>query len=148
MVKGKASSNTGKSILQRSSRFSFCSRQVACADVILLNKIDLVSPDELSSIENIIRQVNPSAPLHRTIKGDIPIKTVLNLQAYSSVPHLESIVHQHDDACDHDETQPNHYEVRGVSSIAVACPPLTSIVFNRLDEWIRSVTISINPSLS
>ncbi len=40
--------------------------QIAFADVILINKTDLVSPDELSDVEARIRGINPYAKLHKT----------------------------------------------------------------------------------
>src|SRR5271167_3188349 len=40
--------------------------QIAFADVILLNKTDLVEPAELAEIEARIRGINPYARLHRT----------------------------------------------------------------------------------
>ena len=40
--------------------------QIAFADVIVLNKIDLVSEEELTEVEARIRAINPYAKLHRT----------------------------------------------------------------------------------
>src|SRR6185437_7253926 len=40
--------------------------QIAFADVILLNKTDLVSPGDLAELEARIRGLNPYARLHRT----------------------------------------------------------------------------------
>ena len=40
--------------------------QIAFADVILLNKTDLVTPAELREVEARIRGINPYAKLHRT----------------------------------------------------------------------------------
>ena len=40
--------------------------QIAFADVILINKTDLVSPEELDDVEARIRGINPYAKLHRT----------------------------------------------------------------------------------
>ncbi len=40
--------------------------QIAFADVILLNKTDLVKPDELAEVEARIRGINPYAKLHTT----------------------------------------------------------------------------------
>lgn len=48
-------------------------RQIACSDVILLNKVDLTSEEQLRSIEELIQRVNPSAPIHRTIRGQIDL---------------------------------------------------------------------------
>ncbi|PJF18942.1 COBW domain-containing protein 2 [Paramicrosporidium saccamoebae] len=41
-------------------------RQVAISDCILLNKTDLVSPDDLSTVESIIKDINPIAKIIRT----------------------------------------------------------------------------------
>src|SRR6201999_1315507 len=47
--------------------------QIAFADVILVNKTDLVSKEELEDVEARIRGINPYAKLHRTQKAQIPI---------------------------------------------------------------------------
>ena len=56
--------------------------QVAFADVILLNKTDLVSADELDGVEARIRGINPYAKLYRTTKSEIDIAKVLNQGAF------------------------------------------------------------------
>jgi G3E family GTPase len=48
--------------------------QIAFADVIVLNKIDLVSPQELDEVEARIRAINPYARVHRTQNCAIPIR--------------------------------------------------------------------------
>src|ERR1700758_4201484 len=56
--------------------------QIAFADVILLNKTDLVSADELAEVEGRIRAINPYAKLHRTTRAQIPIAEVLDRKAF------------------------------------------------------------------
>jgi len=56
--------------------------QIAFADVILINKTDLVSPAELSEIEARIRAINPYARLHRTERAKIDIAEVLGRNAF------------------------------------------------------------------
>ncbi|MGU3494454.1 CobW family GTP-binding protein [Xanthobacteraceae bacterium A53D] len=56
--------------------------QIAFADVILLNKTDLVSGDELDAVEARIRGLNPLAKLYRTQKSSIEIDKVLNQGAF------------------------------------------------------------------
>src|SRR5271167_4547232 len=51
--------------------------QIAFADVILLNKTDLVSPAELREVEARIRAINPYAKLHKTTKCSVPLDAVL-----------------------------------------------------------------------
>jgi G3E family GTPase len=47
--------------------------QIAFADVILINKTDLVAPEELGKLEARIRGLNPYARLHRTERAKIDI---------------------------------------------------------------------------
>ncbi len=56
--------------------------QIAFADVILINKTDLVSADELREVEARIRGINPYARLHRTERAQIPLTEVLGRNAF------------------------------------------------------------------
>jgi G3E family GTPase len=56
--------------------------QIAFADVILLNKTDLVSRDELAGVETRIRQINPYASLHHTKHCDVDLRKVLGRDAF------------------------------------------------------------------
>jgi len=56
--------------------------QIAFADVILLNKADLVAADELGEVEARIRGINPYAKLHRTERCRIALPEVLGRNAF------------------------------------------------------------------
>ena len=56
--------------------------QIAFADVILLNKTDLVNPDELRDVELRIRAINPYACIHRTTRCAVAIGSVLGQGAF------------------------------------------------------------------
>ena len=84
--------------------------QIAFADVILLNKTDLVTKEQLDEVEARIRGLNPYAKLHRTQKCAVPLDAVLGREAFD----LERILeiepafledgghhHEHDDAHGH-----------------------------------------------
>lgn len=53
--------------------------QIAFADVILLNKTDLVDEKTLGALEARIRTINNLAPIHKTINTAIDLKEVLNV---------------------------------------------------------------------
>jgi G3E family GTPase len=56
--------------------------QIAFADVILVNKTDLVAPDELTEVEMRIRGINPYAKVHRTERCQVPLPEVLERNAF------------------------------------------------------------------
>lgn len=56
--------------------------QIALADTILLNKMDLVDAAELAAAQAAIAQANPQARLLEAIRGQVPIETILNRGAF------------------------------------------------------------------
>jgi G3E family GTPase len=77
--------------------------QIAFADVILINKTDLVSPEELREVEARIRGINPYAKVHRTERAQIALNEVLDRNAFDldrildlEPEFLEAGAHGHD----------------------------------------------------
>ena len=58
-------------------------KQVAFADVILLNKTDLVSPSDLGALEGRIRGINAVASIHRTLGCNVPLDKVLEVGGFN-----------------------------------------------------------------
>ncbi|KAF8440896.1 CobW domain-containing protein [Boletus edulis BED1] len=122
-------------------------RQIACSDVILLNKVDLVSNDKLAVTEEMIHKVNPSAPIHRTIQANIDLVHIMNIDAYAGVKQLQNDnfkPHQLCDASDgcHDhicQSPATHYELRGISSLQLFIPPLIPDQLTKLEHWIQEL---------
>ena len=52
--------------------FEVARSQVRLADVLVLNKSDLVSEATLAEAEALARRLNPMAPMHRAVHGDLP----------------------------------------------------------------------------
>ncbi len=85
--------------------------QIAFADVILLNKIDLVSAEELAEVEGRIRAINPYAKLHKTTRSNVPIDEVLNRNAFDLQRILEiepDFLNTDDDHGHHDHGHDDH----------------------------------------
>jgi G3E family GTPase len=79
--------------------------QVAFADVILLNKTDLVSPEELATLEKRIRGMNTIVKMYNTQYANIPMDQVLGVEAFKLEKALEvdpeflnEEDHEHDDS--------------------------------------------------
>ncbi|HPG04467.1 MAG: GTP-binding protein [Methylobacteriaceae bacterium] len=81
--------------------------QIAFADVIIVNKTDLVSPEELREVEARIRGINPYAKLHRAVKSNVPLDAVLGKNAFDLDRILE-IEPAFLEADDHDHHHHDH----------------------------------------
>jgi G3E family GTPase len=82
-----------KHCLQHLQDNAQCKQQVAFADVILLNKVDLVSEDELAKVQTTLQRLNPLAQLHTTTQANLGLHHVLNLNAFDLNDTL--IAHPH-----------------------------------------------------
>ncbi len=59
-------------------------RQIAFADVVLLNKCDMVSPTEADGLQVLIEDINPSVKVHQGSEGRFPNEEILNLLAHDA----------------------------------------------------------------
>ena len=79
--------------------------QLAFADRIMLNKIDLVDEDELENVESRIKSINGFAPIFHTQNSIIDPKELINIGAFDLEKTLEmdpefldtEAEHEHDD---------------------------------------------------
>lgn len=121
--------------------------QVAFADVILLNKTDLVDKETLLKIESRLKAINPFAQIHRTEKGNIALDKVLK-QGGFDLQHALSLLpeflendhddaHHHHDHEHHHDTHLHHEHGDGITSISLTInEPLDATRFN---SWIMSI---------
>jgi len=91
--------------------------QIAFADVILINKADLVKPEELADVEARIRGINPYAKLHTTERCQIPLFEVLGRNAFDldrildiEPQFLEAEHHEHGHDHGHDHGHHNDHD--------------------------------------
>jgi G3E family GTPase len=85
--------------------------QIAFADVIVLNKTDLVSAAELAEVEARIRAINPYAKLHRTERCQVALSDVLERGAFDldRILELEPEFLDGGDSHDHDHHGHDHH---------------------------------------
>lgn len=91
--------------------------QIAFADVVVVNKTDLVSPEEVARIEDIVRAINPSARIYKTTRSGVDLARVLDQGAFNLERALENdphfLEHGHEDHacgpdCDHHHHDHGH----------------------------------------
>jgi len=78
-----------KHLLARLADSKEAEEQIAFADLIVLNKMDLVTPSEADAVEARIRAINPWAELIRSEKSDVPLDHVIGRDAFNLAKILE-----------------------------------------------------------
>lgn len=112
--------------------------QIAFADVILVNKTDLVSPEALADVEKQIRAINPYAKLHRTVKSEIDLDKVLGRNAFD----LDRILDIAPDFLDEGGVHHHHDDdMQSVSFTAGEVDP------NKFMPWINEFTQVEGPKI-
>ena len=91
--------------------------QIVFADIVLLNKTDLVEPAMLDALERRIRAMNPYARIIRTERCRVPLEEVLGQGAFSLERILESEPHFLEDHHHH-----HHDEAMGSVSLTADRP--------------------------
>jgi G3E family GTPase len=136
--------------------------QIAFADVVVLNKTDLVTPEELEKVEATIRAINPAAKIHRTQRSGVALDEVLDRGAFDlsraleNDPHfLEAHDHDHDhhdhDHHDHDGHDHHHHHDHA-SDIHDVTVKSVSLRGGEMDPkkffpWIEKVTQMEGPNI-
>jgi G3E family GTPase len=82
-VNGVVTLVDAKHILQHIDENGEAEEQIAFADVILLNKCDLATAEELDGLEKRIREVNALATIHRTTRAEIAIDKVMDVGGFN-----------------------------------------------------------------
>ncbi|GAC1390854.1 MAG: GTP-binding protein [Variovorax sp.] len=79
--------------------------QVAFADIVLINKTDLVSEEAVARVERRVRSLNPLAKIHRCEQGIVDLALILNSNAFQLEAKLQvdpeflgDHAHEHDPA--------------------------------------------------
>ena len=72
-----------KHILQHLDDSPEAKKQIAFADVLILNKTDLVSPADLDALEARIHKMNAAAKVHRAQNANVPLSAVLDVGGFN-----------------------------------------------------------------
>ncbi len=150
--------------------------QIAFADVVLLNKTDLVSPEELERIEATVRVINPSARIYRTQRSEIDARPRFSTRARSTLsralendPHfLDQDDHEHDHTCgpdcghdhhDHHDHDHHHHHDHDHHHHDHAASPIHDVTVqsislrggemnaDRFFPWIQKITQTDGPNI-
>jgi G3E family GTPase len=103
--------------------------QIAFADIILLNKIDLVTPKQLNELEGKIKAMNAIAKIYRTQNTELTMDALLGIEAFNLDRALEIDPNfLGEDAHEHDE-----------SVYSVAIVESGEVDGNKLNSWLSNL---------
>lgn len=125
---GKATDNKHQ---HSSPHFSIAHLQISHADVIVVNKVDLVSTAQLEAVVTRVRSINSVAKMHFTDHSVVPVLDglVLDLRAYNDVTagdlQFASKGHSHLDPA--------------IGTISLHLPVCGAAVYKQLDRWLQQV---------
>lgn len=131
--------------------------QIAFADVILLNKTDLVDEQGLKAAEALIRAINPGARLHYSQRGDVALDALLDQGAFdldrleawaASDGHKHDHDHHHDHTHCHDDVHAHDSRLdhdQDIHSVALSADrPLNGDAFML---WVQALAADKGPDL-
>ena len=105
--------------------------QIAFADIVVLNKTDLVGGQELMAVKSRIRAMNPTALIHETERCGIELDQILERGAFS----LDRILEVEPDFLDGDHAHEHDDEVTSLS--LTSDHPMDPTLFF---PWIQDMT--------
>jgi G3E family GTPase len=100
-----------KHLSQRLKDSREAEEQIAFADLVLLNKMDLVTEQEAGAVEAKIRAINPWAELIRSTRSAVPVERVIGRDAFS----LERILAREPEFLSGEDAHEHDSEVNSVS---------------------------------
>ena len=113
-----------KHIFQQLGSSPEAKEQIAFADMVLLNKIDLINPEDLPELEFKLRNLNGAARICQTRNSDIDIGTVLDLRGLD----LEIKA---------DQARPHHAHTEDIETVAIETAGDLDGV--KISQWFREL---------
>ncbi|KAK3390909.1 CobW/HypB/UreG, nucleotide-binding domain-containing protein [Podospora didyma] len=103
--------------------------QISHADVIVINKSDIVSDEDLQAVRARIESINGLAKIHVTTQSVVPQLegVLLDLHAYDRVEELDRADRGH-----------SHLD-KTISTLSISMPALSATQLGAADAWLRSV---------
>ena len=109
--------------------------QIAFSHVLLLNKSDLVSQEELKNLENHVRAINPTAILFNTKNAQIDLNHLIDIGGFD----LSNVNLSDNEFLDHGLHDNHHEHESDITSVSIACPG--TIDPDKFNHWLRMLLI-------
>ena len=109
--------------------------QIAFSHVLLLNKSDLVSHEELKNLEDRVRSINPTAKLFNTKNAQIDLNHLIDIGGFD----LSNVNLSDNEFLDHGLHDNHHEHESDITSTSIACSG--TIDPDKFNHWLRMLLI-------
>ena len=109
--------------------------QIAFSHVLLLNKSDLVSHEELKNLENHVRAINPTAILFNTKNAQIDLNHLIDIGGFD----LSNVNLSDNEFLDHGLHDNHHEHESDITSVSITCSG--TIDPDKFNHWLRMLLI-------
>lgn len=116
-------------ILQTLKESPEAHQQIAFADVMILNKTDLVDDAQLKEVEDTLRSINAIAPIHRAQKGNVKLTDVMDRGGFD----LQRVLEHMPDFLEN----PEHHHEEDLSSVSLTVK--TPLDAGKFQMWIGAL---------
>ena len=109
--------------------------QIRCADLLVVNKLDLVSPEDSDRINSRLVEINDHVRALPAINGIVPIKLLLDIDA-----HREAVDH---DAEHRDDHHHHHHHTLHGEVLSVSFADDIELDYEKFDRFVQSLPDSV-----
>ncbi|KAJ1660831.1 hypothetical protein IWQ61_000290 [Dispira simplex] len=108
-------------------------RQVALADRIVLNKVDQVDEADILRIKEVLCSINQTANVITSVRSQVPIQTVLDLQAYAFDPAKVTAMQELAQSA---TTSAPHIN-RSITTLCLTVPDNQALARHLVERWLQ-----------
>ena len=124
-----------KNVWQHLSDIEVAWEQIAFSHVLLLNKSDLVSPEESKNLEGYVRGINPTAKLFNTKNSEIDLRHLLDIGGFD----LNNLNLSDTEFLDNGLHNKHHKHESEITSVSIICSGI--IDPEKFNHWLRMLLI-------
>ena len=90
-------------------------QQIEFCSTLVLNKLDLVTPEELAKVRKVIEVLHPGVKIFETTRSEVPVEEILNThsfdfeEVYASAGWCKHLEEDEVEEDDHDEDEHEHH---------------------------------------
>lgn len=127
----------GKHIEKQLSYLPLAAEQIALADILILNKCDLLTDEEKGKVRDRIKQLNREAAIMEAVQSNVSLKILFGKNSFRQIH--EGFLQEHANEHDHDD------HLDGIHSVIVRSDK--PIEIDTLYQWLGEVIEKVGPDL-